>query len=111
MANSTVTFYRVNIDKIVDDNIIKTVVGTSIDLNKIKKEAVDLYLKKKTKSITGTLIRINKEDKFGCTLNEKYIYYDGLRFKNKFDLYWDLKEMADLLGGNRFEPVQSIKEM
>ena len=106
MPKSTVSFYKVNIDKIVDENIIKTIVGNGqIDPTKIKKEAIDIFRNKKSKTVTGTLIRIDTEDKFGCTLNERYIYYDGIRFRRKFNLYWDVKEMAEFLGGNRFEPV------
>ena len=111
MAKSTVSFYKVNIDKIVDENIIKTIVGGPIDLNKIKKEAIDIFRNKNSKNVTGTLIRIDTEDKYGCTLNERYVYYDGIRFKRKFNLYWDVKEIADFLGGNRFEPVLNLKEM
>lgn len=112
MAKSTISFYKVNIDKIVDENIIKTIVGNGpIDLNKIKKEAIDIFRNKKSKNVTGTLIRIDTEDKYGCTLNERYVYYDGMRFKRKFNLYWDVKEMAEFLGGNRFEPVLNLKEM
>lgn len=112
MNKSTVSFYKVNVDKIVDESIIKTIVGTgTIDLNKVKKEAIDIFRNRKSKNVTGTLIRIDTEDKYGCTLNERYVYYDGMRFKRKFDLYWDVKEMAEFLGGNRFEPVLNLKEM
>ena len=111
MVKSTVNFYQVSKDKVVDEKILKTIVGGAIDLDIIKKNAVDLFLKKKSKLVSGTLIRIDKEDHNGCTLNEYYIYYDGISFKRKFDLYWDMKEMSELLGGPRFEPVQSLREL
>ena len=112
MVKSTVNFYPVSKDKIVDESVLKTIVGGTINLDSIKKEAVNLYRKKNSKVISGTLIRIDKEDdKTGCTLNEYYIYYDGISFKRKFDLYWDMKEMSELLGGPRFEPVQNLREL
>ncbi len=111
MASSTISFYRVTNDKVVDENAIKTIVGGAIDLDRIKKEAAEIYRKKKLKSITGTLIRFEKNDKNGCILNEHYVYYDGLKFRKKFDLYWDVKELAEFLGGSRYEPVMNLREM
>lgn len=108
---STVNFYQVSKDKVVDETILKTIVGGTINLDSIKKEAVNIFRNKKSKLVSGTLIRIDKEDNHGCTLNEYYIYYDGISFKRKFDLYWDMKEMSELLGGPRFEPVQSLREL
>ena len=109
---TTVSFYNVKNDKVVDENIIKTIVGTNAtDLTSIKKEAVKIFKNRHNKVISGTLIRVDKEDNNGCTLNEYYIYYDGMRFNRKFNLFWDVKEIAEFLGGNRYEPVQNLCEL
>lgn len=112
MVKNTINIHKVLNNKIVDDNAeYSSIITGKLNLNEIKKEAKKLYDERHNKFITGTLIRINKEDDYCYGDNEYYIYFDGKSFKRKFNLFWDLKEENEFLGISRFEPVLALKDM
>ena len=112
MVRNKINIHNVLNNKVVDDNIeYESVITGKLNLNDIKKEAKRLYDERHNKFITGTLIRINKEDDYSYGDNEYYVYYDGKSFKRKFNLFWDLKEVNEFLGTSRFEPVLALKDM
>lgn len=112
MVTNTINIYNVRKDKIVDETSqYESVITGKLNLANIKEEAIKLYENRKNQFITGTLIRINKEDTYGYSDNEYFVYFDGKSFKRKFNLFWDMKEMSEFLGTPRFEPVISLKDM
>lgn len=112
MITNRINIHNVRNGKIVDENSeLSSIITGKLNLSEIKKEAKRLYDERHNKFITGTLIRINKEDTSGYSDNEYYVYYDGKSFKRKFNLFWDLKEENEFLGNSRFEPVLSLKDM
>ena len=111
MVTNTVNIYNVR-KKIVDEEAsFESVITGKLNLQDIKKEAIRLYNERHNQAITGTLIRVNKDDTSGYVNNEYYVYYDGKNFKRKFNLFWDLKEVNEFLGLSRFEPVLSLRDM
>ncbi len=111
MVTNTVNIYNVR-KKIVDEDAsFESVITGKLNLQDIKKEAIRLYNERHNQAITGTLIRVSKDDTSGYVNNEYYVYYDGKNFKRKFNLFWDLKEVNEFLGLSRFEPVLSLRDM
>jgi len=109
---SSISFHKVTSNRVVCDNpIIESTVIGNINLKSIKEQAIKAYEDTKAKSVIGTLIRVNKYDHYQNDMNEYYIFYDGKSFKRKFNLFWDLGDIAEFLGTNRFEPVKSLREM
>ena len=109
---TTVYYYNVSRRNLVDDNqIFFEKVFNTFDIEVAKKTAVKLFLKKGSKKSNGILIRVVKEDNKNLTTNEWYVYYDGIRFKKKFDLYWDLKAEFAEFGISRYEKVMNLKDM
>lgn len=109
---TTVYFYNVSKRNLVDDHQIsfeKTYGNFNIDI--AKKKAVELFLKFGSKKSNGILIRIVKENDRNLTTNEWYCYYDGFKFKRKFNLYWDLKAEFEEFGISRYEKVTNLKDM
>jgi hypothetical protein len=111
MVTNTINIYKVR-NKIVDENSeFDTVLTGRLNLADVKKEAKRIFDERHNQFITGTLIRVNKEDSYHYNDNEYFIYYDGKNFKRKFNLFWDMKEVNEFLGLSRFEPVLSLKDM
>ena len=112
MVTNTINIYKVRNNKIVNEvSDFDSVITGRLNLAEIKKEAKRIYDERHNQAITGTLIRVNKEDSYKYADNEYYIYYDGKNFKRKFNLFWDMKEMNEFLGLSRFEPVLALKDM
>ena len=112
MIKNNINIFKVRNNKIVDETSeFESIITGKLNLNDIKKEAKRIYNERHNKFITGTLIKISKEDTYGYNDNEYYVYYDGKSFKRKFNLFWDLKEENEFLGLSRFEPVLSLKDM
>lgn len=112
MVKNTINIYNVRNNKVVDENsLFNTIFTGRLNLDEIKKEAKKIYNERHNQFITGCLIRVNKEDSYHYGDNEYYIYYDGKKFKRKFKLFWDMKEVNEFLGLSRFEPVLSLKDM
>lgn len=112
MIKNNINIFNVRNNKIVDETSeFESVITGNLNLDELKKEAKRIYDERHNKSITGTLIRVSKEDTLGYRDNEYYVYYDGKKFRRKFNLFWDLKEENEFLGLSRFEPVLSLKDM
>lgn len=112
MMKNIINIHNVRNGKIVDEeSVTSSIITGRLNLNEIKKEVKKIYNERHNKFITGTLIRINKDDPHSYYNNEYYIYYDGKSFKRKFNLFWDLKEDNEFLGTSRFEPVIALKDM
>jgi len=112
MVTNTINIYNVRKEKIVDETSqLESIITGKLDLNSIKEDAKKVFENRHNQFITGTLIRVNKTDTYGYNDNEYFIYYDGKRFKRKFNLFWDLKDISEFLGTPRFEPVLSLKDM
>ena len=112
MIKNTINFHNVRNGKIVEEeSITSSIITGKLNLSEIKNEAKRLYDERHNNFITGTLIRVNKEDTSNYSDNEYYVYYDGKSFKRKFNLFWDLKEVNEFLGTSRFEPVVALKDM
>ena len=112
MIKNNINIFNVRNHKIVDDvSKFESVITGKLNLNEIKKEAKRIFDERHNNFITGTLIKISKEDSYGYGDNEYYVYFDGKNFKRKFNLFWDLKEENEFLGLSRFEPVLSLKDL